>query len=169
MKKTLASSFIALAVGTASITAAVPRHAWADHGPGVPIARYMPQSQDEAQIIKLIRTVGRGWETKNVDLIMSAYGRDALQRAWNNPEIMIDYGGIRAEAIGAFRDPKVGVIRFEDWIHRIYIVNNSAVVEINEKFHGWGGDHYYRDFWMFARQGGKWQLVRYDYEPQPPF
>jgi len=169
MRRRLGGRFFALIVGTTFAVAVPINQVRADHGPGVPIARYMPQSQDEAQILKLIRTVARGWETKNVDLIMSAYSRDALQRAWNNPEIMIDYAGIRAEAIGAFRDPKVGVIRFEDWIHRIYIVNNSAVVEINEKFHGWGRDHYYRDFWMFARRGGKWQLVRYDYEPQPPF
>jgi hypothetical protein len=142
---------------------------WADHGAGVPIARYTSRNKDEAEIVRLIRTVGQGWEHKDVDLIMSAYGPDALQRAWNNPTVMIDYAGIRAEALGAFRDPKVGRIRFEDWIHRIYIVNNSAVVEINQKFHGWGNDHYYRDFWMFARRNGQWWLVRYDYESQPPF
>lgn len=169
MRRRLGGRFFALIVGITFAVGVAINYVKADQGPGVPIARYMPQTQDEAQIIELIRTVARGWETKNVDLIMSAYSRDALQRAWNNPEIMIDYAGIRAEAIGAFRDAKVGVIRFEDWIHRIYIVNNSAVVEINEKFHGWGRDHYYRDFWMFARRGGKWQLVRYDYEPQPPF
>jgi hypothetical protein len=169
MRRRLGGRFFALIVGTTFAVAVPINQVRADHGPGVPITSYLPRSQDEAQILKLIRTVARGWETKNVDLIMSAYSRDALQRAWNNPEIMIDYAGIRAEAIGAFRDPKVGIIRFEDWIHRIYIVNNSAVVEINEKFHGWGSDHYYRDFWMFARRGGKWQLVRYDYEPQPPF
>src|SRR5215467_9367429 len=73
------------------------------------------------------------------------------------------------EALGAFRDPKIGRVQFDDWIHRIYIVNSSAVVEINQRFHGWGGDHYYRDFWMFARRQGRWQLVRYDYEPQSPF
>jgi hypothetical protein len=142
---------------------------WADHGAGVPIAQYASRNQDEAEIVRLIRTVGQGWERKDIDLIMSAYGPDALQRAWNNPGVMIDYAGIRAEALGAFRDPKVGQIRFEDWIHRIYIVNNSAVIEINQKFHGWGGDHYYRDFWMFARRSGRWWLVRYDYEPQAPF
>jgi hypothetical protein len=60
-------------------------------------------------------------------------------------------------------------VRFEDWIHRIYIVNGSALVEINQKFHGWGRDHYYRDFWMFARRDGRWRLIRYDYEPQSPF
>ncbi len=128
--------------------------AWADHGAGVPIAQYAPRNQDETEIVRLIRTVGQGWERKDIDLVMSAYGPDALQRAWNNPTAMIDYAGIRAEALGAFRDPKVGQIRF---------------VEINQKFHGWGGDHYYRDFWMFARRGGRWSLVRYDYEPQPPF
>jgi hypothetical protein len=142
---------------------------WADHGAGVPIARYTSRNKDEAEIVRLIRTVGQGWEHKDVDLIMSAYGPDALQRAWNNPTVMIDYAGSRAEALGAFRDPKVGRIRFEDWIHRIYIVNNSAVVEINQKFHGWGNDHYYRDFWMFTRRDGQWWLVRYDYESQPPF
>jgi hypothetical protein len=119
--------------------------------------------------MRLIRTVAQGWERKDVDLIMSAYGSEALQRAWNNPTVMIDYAGIRAEAIGAFHDPKAGQIRFEDWIHRIYIVNSSAIVEINQKFHGWGRDHYYRDFWIFARRGGRWWLVRYDYEPQAPF
>jgi len=143
--------------------------AWADHGAGVPIAQYTPGNQDETEIVRLIRTVGQGWERKDIELVMSAYAPDALQRAWNKPTVMIDYAGIRAEALGAFRDPKVGQIRFEDWIHRIYIVNNSAVVEINQKFHGWGGDHYYRDFWMFARRDGRWWLVRYDYEPQPPF
>ncbi|MGH7847873.1 MAG: hypothetical protein ACREQW_22245 [Candidatus Binatia bacterium] len=143
--------------------------AWADHGAGVPIAQYAPRNQNETEIVRLIRTVGQGWERKDIDQVMSAYGPDALQRAWNNPSVMIDYAGIRAEALGAFRDPKVGQIRFEDWIHRIYIVNNSALVEINQKFHGWGGDHYYRDFWMFGRRDRRWWLVRYDYEPQPPF
>jgi hypothetical protein len=141
----------------------------AEHGAGVPIAQYASRNQDEAEIVRLIRTVGQGWERRDVNLVMSAYAPDALQRAWNNPKVMIDYNGIRAEALGAFRDPKVGEIRFEDWIHRIYIVNNSAVVEINQKFHGWGGNLYYRDFWMFARREGRWWLVRYDYEPQPPF
>jgi len=169
MHKKLVFNTAAFAIGITFAFAVAVDYGRADHGPGVPIARYMPQSQDEAQIIKLIRTVARGWAMKDVDLIMSAYGQDALQRSWDNSNIMIDHAGIRAEAIGAFRDPRVGVIRFEDWIHHIYIVNNSAVVEINEKFHGWGRDHYYRDFWMFARRGGKWRLVRYDYEPQPPF
>jgi hypothetical protein len=141
----------------------------ADHGTGVPIAQYAPRNQNEAAIVRLIRTVGQGWEGRNIDQVMSAYGAAALQRAWNNPTVMIDYAGIRAEALGAFRDPKIGRIRFEDWIHQIYIVNTSAIVEINQKFHGWGTDHYYRDFWMFARRGGRWWLVRYDYEPQPPF
>lgn len=143
--------------------------AWGDHGAGVPIAQYTSRNQDEMEIVRLIRTVGQGWERRDIDLVMSAYAPDAVQRAWNNPAVVIDHAGIRAEALGAFRDPKVGQIRFEDWIHRIYIVNNSAVVEINQKFHGWGADHYYRDFWMFARRGGQWWLVRYDYEPQPPF
>jgi hypothetical protein len=143
--------------------------AWADHGIGVPITRYAARNQNEVEIVRLIRTVGQGWERKDIDLVMSAYGPDAVQRAWNNAAVMIDYTGIRAEALGAFRDPNVGQLRFEDWIHRIYIVNNSAVVEINQKFHGWGGDHYYRDFWMFARRDGRWSLVRYDYESQAPF
>ncbi|HWP59788.1 MAG TPA: hypothetical protein VNL14_17990 [Candidatus Acidoferrales bacterium] len=142
---------------------------WADHGIGVPIAQYAPRNQNEAEIVRLIRNVGQGWERKDIEQVMSAYGAEALQRAWNNPAVMIDYAGIRAEALGAFRDPKVDQIRFEDWIHRIYIVNNSALAEINQKFHGWGSDHYYRDFWMFARRDGRWWLVRYDYEPQPPF
>ena len=141
----------------------------ADHGPGVFVGRYAPRDKNEAAIIKLIRTVAEGWETRNVDRIMSAYGLDAVQRAWNNPDVMLNYEGIKAEALGAFHDPKLGQVRFEDWIHRIYIVNASAVVEINQRFHGWGHDHYYRDFWMFARREGRWQLVRYDYEPQPPF
>ena len=169
MKKGLAFKCIALAIGIIATIVAASTSIRADHGPGVPIAKYMPQNQDEAEIIGLIRTVARGWERKDVDLIMSAYGSEAVQRSWNNSDIMLDYAGIRAEAIGAFRDPKVGVIRFEDWIHRIYIVNNSAVVEINQKFHGWGRDHYYRDFWLFTRRGGRWRLVRYDYEPQRPF
>jgi hypothetical protein len=64
---------------------------------------------------------------------------------------------------------QLGRVEFDDRIHRIYIVNGSALVEINQRFHGWGRDHYYRDFWMFARRDGRWWLVRYDYEPQPPF
>ncbi|MGH7319371.1 MAG: hypothetical protein ACRELA_07060 [Candidatus Rokuibacteriota bacterium] len=142
---------------------------WADHGSGVPIREYRPRSDDEAAIVRLIHTVAEGWERKDVDLITSAYAPDALQRAWNEPTRMVDVAGIRAEALGAFADPGLGRVRFDDWIHRIYIVNASALVEINQKFHGWGRDHYYRDFWMFARRGGRWWLVRYDYEPQPPF
>jgi ketosteroid isomerase-like protein len=142
---------------------------WADHGPGLPIARYVPRNADEAAIMQLIRTVARGWEAKDADVIMSAYAPDALQRAWNDPARMIGVSEIRAEALGAFRDPALGRVRFEDWIHRVYVVNASALVEINQKFHGWGRDHYYRDFWMFARRDGRWWLVRYDYEPQPPF
>jgi hypothetical protein len=141
----------------------------ADHGPGVFVGHYVAQNKDEAAIIDLIRTVAQGWERKDIDRIMSAYAPDAVQRAWNNPNVMINYEGIKAEALGAFSDPKLGQVRFEDWIHRIYIVNTSAIVEINQRFHGWSRDHYYRDFWMFARREGKWQLVRYDYEPQPPF
>lgn len=143
--------------------------AWADHGPGVPIRRYAPRNADEAAIVRLIRTVGEGWERKDVDLLASAYAPDAVQRAWNDPARMIDLAGIRAEALGAFRDPNLGTVRFDDWVHRITIVNASALVEINQKFHGWGRDHYYRDFWMFARRHGRWWLLRYDYEPQPPF
>ena len=120
----------------------------ADHGPGIPISHYVPRNKDEAAIVNLIRTVGEGWERRNADQIMSAYAPDAMQRAWDNPNVMINYEGVRAEALGAFRDPKLGEVRFEDWIHRIYIVNNSAVVEINQRFHGWGRDHYYRDFWF---------------------
>lgn len=60
-------------------------------------------------------------------------------------------------------------MQFHDWIHRIYIVNGSALVAINQKFHGWGRDHYYRDFWMLARRDGRWWLMRYDYESQTPF
>ena len=142
---------------------------WADHGPGVPIRQYVPRDPDEAAIVRLIRIVADGWERKDVDLILSAYASDALQRAWNDPARMIDVAGIRAEALGAFRDPTLGRVRFEDWVHRIYIVNASALVEINQKFHGWGRDHYYRDFWMFARRAGRWWLIRYDYAPQPPF
>jgi Domain of unknown function (DUF4440) len=141
----------------------------ADHGPGVFVGHYVAQSKDEAAIIDLIRTVAQGWERKDINRIMSAYAPDAVQRAWNNPNVMINYEGIKAEALGAFSDPKLGQVRFEDWIHRIYIVNTSAIVEINQRFHGWSRDHYYRDFWMFARRDGKWQLMRYDYEPQPPF
>ena len=55
--------------------------AWADHGPGVPIAQYAPRNQNETEIVRLIRTVGQGWERRDVDLIMSAYAPDALQRA----------------------------------------------------------------------------------------
>jgi len=168
MKRLLPARMVKIAV-LSTLLMFGSKTAWADHGAGVPIAQYAPRNQNEAEIVRLIRTVGQGWEGRNIDLVMSAYAPDALQRAWNNPNVMIDYAGIRAEALGAFRDPKVGQIRFEDWIHRIYIVNNSAVVEINQKFHGWRGDHYYRDFWMFARRGERWALVRYDYEPQPPF
>jgi hypothetical protein len=104
-----------------------------------------------------------------VERILSAYAPDAVQRAWNEAARMIGVDGIRAEALGAFADPRLGPVRFEDWIHRIYIVNSSALVEINQKFHGWGRDHHYRDFWMFGRRDGRWWLVRYDYEVQPPF
>src|SRR5262249_39362745 len=111
-------------------------------------------------IIQLIRTVGEGWARKDVDHIMSAYGPDATQRAWNDPNVMIDYQGIRNEALGAFRDPKIGRVQFDDWIHRIYIVNSSAVVEINQNFRGGGGAIYYRFFGMLAARQGRWQLVR---------
>jgi len=142
---------------------------WADHGIGVPASRYVARNDDEAAIVRLIRTVGEGWERKDADRIMSAYAPDATQRAWDNPDVMLDYDGIRSEALGAFRDPAIGQVRFEDWIHRIYIVNHTAVVEINQRFHGWGRDHYYRDLWTFVRRQGQWRLFRFDYEPQPPF
>jgi hypothetical protein len=153
---------------TLGLAVACPR-AWADHGPGVPIRQYAPRTGDEAAIVRLILTVADGWERKEVDHIMSAYAADAVQRAWNEPTRMVGVAGIRAEALGAFADPRLGRVRFDDWIHRIYIVNASALVEINQRFHGWGRDHYYRDFWMFARRDGRWWLIRYDYEPQPPF
>jgi len=143
--------------------------AGADHGPGVPIRSYRPRNADEAAILGLIRTVAEGWEQKDVERILSVYAPGAEQRAWNEAARMVGVDGIRAEALGAFADPRLGRVRFEDWIHRIYIVNTSALVEINQKFHGWGRDHYYRDFWMFSRQDGRWWLVRYDYEPQAPF
>lgn len=142
---------------------------WADHGSGTSVSTYAPRNPDEAAIVRLIRTVGEGWERRDVELLMSAYAPDALQRAWNDPSRMVDVGGIRAEALGAFGDPALGQVRFQDWVHRIYVVNGSALVEINQKFHGWGRDHYYRDFWMFTRRDGRWWLARYDYEPQPPF
>jgi hypothetical protein len=140
-----------------------------DHGAGVLVRDYMPRNDAEAAIVRLVRTVTEGWERKDVDLILSAYAHDAVQRAGHEPGRMIDRAGIRAEALGAFADAKLGAVRFEDWIHRIYIVNSSALLEINQKFHGWGRDHYYRDFWMFARREGRWRLIRVDYEPQPPF
>lgn len=143
--------------------------AGADHGIGMLASDYVPRNEDEAAIVRLIRTVGEGWERKDVDQIMSAYAPDATQRAWDNPDVMRDYEGIRNEALGAFRDPDLGEVRFDDWIHRIYIANNTAAVEINQRFHGWSRDHYYRDVWMFVRRKGKWVLFRYDYEPQPPF
>ena len=148
---------------------APPSRGWADHGPGIPAHKYVPRNVDETEIIRLIRTVADGWVHKNADLILSAYAPDAVQRAWNEPTRMIGVDGIRSEALGAFADPGLGRVRFDDWIHRIYIVNTSAIVEINQRFHGWGRDHYYRDFWMFARRDGRWWMVRYDYEPQPPF
>jgi hypothetical protein len=141
----------------------------AEHTTGVPVRDYVPKGRDEAAIVRLVRTVAEGWERRNVEQILSAYAPDAVQRAWNEPARMIDVAGIRAEALGAFADPRLGRVEFDDRIHRIYIVNNSALVEINQRFHGWGRDHYYRDFWMFARRDGRWWLVRYDYEPQPPF
>jgi hypothetical protein len=64
---------------------------------------------------------------------------------------MIDVAGVRAEALGAFADPRLGRVEFGDRIHRIYIVNN----EINQRFHGRGRDHYYRDFWVLARRDGR--------------
>lgn len=143
--------------------------AGADHGIGVLVSEYVPRNEDEAAIVRLIRTVGEGWEGKDVDQMMSAYAPDATQRAWDNPDVMRDYEGIRNEALGAFRDPGLGEVRFDDWIHRIYIVNNTAAVEINQRFRGWSRDHYYRDVWMFVRREGTWLLFRYDYEPQPPF
>lgn len=146
-----------------------PAPAWPDHGIGVLAARYAPRNQNEAAIVHLIRTVGEGWERKDVDQIMSAYAPDATQRAWDDPAVMLDVEGVRREALGAFRDPAIGHVRFEDWIHRIHIVNATAAVEINQRFHGWGRDHYYRDLWTFVRRGGRWWLFRYDYEPQPPF
>lgn len=160
---------IRIAVLLAAGAIVVVGPAWAEHGPGVPVREYLPHNADEAALVRLIRTVAEGWEAKNVELILSAYAPDALQRAWNDPKRMLDRAGIRAEALGAFADPQLGHVRFEDRIHRIYIVNTSALVEINEKFHGWGRDHYYRDFWMFARRGSRWWLLRYDYEPQVPF
>jgi len=163
----------ALGIAVAALVlAGVPlatRTAVADHGPGVPIGEYVPRNADERAIIRLIRMVAEGWERRDVDLLTSAYAPDTVQRAWNDPTRMIDRDGIRAEASGAFRDPQLGPVRFQDWIHRIYIVNASALVEINQKFRGWGRDHYYRDFWLFARRDGRWWLLRYDYEPQPPF
>jgi hypothetical protein len=143
--------------------------AGADHGIGILASGYVPRNADEAAIVRLIRTVGEGWERKDVDQIMSAYAPDATQRAWDNPDVMRDYAGIRNEALGAFRDPDLGAVRFTDWIHRIYIVNNTAAVEINQRFHGWSRDHYYRDVWIFVRREGSWLLFRYDYEAQPPF
>jgi Domain of unknown function (DUF4440) len=141
----------------------------ADHTTGVRARDYVPRSRDEAAIVRLVRAVGEGWERKDVDQILSAYAPDAVQRAWNDPARMIDVAGIRAEALGAFADRTLGRVEFDDRIHRIYVVNGSALVEINQRFHGWGRDHYYRDFWMFARRDGRWWLVRYDYEPQPAF
>jgi hypothetical protein len=141
----------------------------AEHAPGVLVRDYVPRNGDEAAIVRLVRTVGEGWERRDIEQILSAYAPDAVQRAWNDPTRMIDVAGVRAEALGAFADPRLGPVEFDDRIHRIYIVNNSALVEINQRFHGWGRDHYYRDFWMFARRDGRWWLVRYDYEPQPPF
>jgi hypothetical protein len=96
--------------------------------------------------MRLIRTVAEGWEQKDVERVLPANTLDAVQRAWNEATRMIGVDGIRAEALGAFADPRLGPIRFEDWIHRIYIVNSSVLVEINQKFHEWGRDHYYRDF-----------------------
>lgn len=167
------------ALGFLVVAIAVPVGAWADHGTclrasphrqvGVPIGAYQPRNADEAEIVRLIRTVARGWETKDIDLVMSAYGPAAVQRAWDNPDRMIDRDGIRAEALGAFRDPRGGSFRFNDWIHRIYIVNSSALVEIHENFRGWGTDFYYRDFWVFGKRDGHWELLRYDYQPTTPW
>jgi Putative lumazine-binding len=158
------------ALGVAVIVGAIGMNdGRAEHGPGVRVRDYAPRGRDEAAIIRLIRTVTEGWERRDAKKILSAYAPDAVQRAWNEPARMIDVAGIRAEALGAFADPRLGRVEFDDRIHRIYVVNNSAVVEINQRFHGWGRDHYYRDFWMFARRDGRWWLVRYDYEPQPPF
>jgi hypothetical protein len=162
-------AFVAALVTALILGAAAMDGVSAEHGIGVRARDYAPRDRDEAAIVRLIRTVGEGWERKDIDQILSAYAPDAVQKAWNEPARMIDVAGIRAEALGAFADPNLGRVEFDDRIHRIYIVNNSAVVEINQRFHGWGRNHYYRDFWMFARRDGRWWLVRYDYEPQPPF
>src|SRR5262245_23060223 len=74
----------------------------ADHGAGIPVSAYATRTRDEAEIVRLIGTVAAGWESKNVDLILSAYALDAVQRAWNDPATMIGVGGIRGEALGAF-------------------------------------------------------------------
>lgn len=53
----------------------------ADHGAVIPVRDYVPRTRDEAEIVRLIRTVAAGWQRKNVDLILSAYAADAVQRA----------------------------------------------------------------------------------------
>ncbi len=164
MRGVAAISAVAILIVTLAV---IPT--FGDHGAGILVRDYVPENSAEAAILRLVRTVAEGWERKDVDLVLSAYAPDAVQRAWNEPGRIIDVAGVRAEALGAFADPKLGAVRFEDRIHRIYIVNSSALLEINQKFHGWGRDHYYRDFWMFARREGRWWLIRYDYEPQPPF
>lgn len=113
----------------------------AEHATGVRVRDYVPKGRDEAAIIRLTRTVAEGWEQRDVERILSAYAPDAVQRAWNEPARMIDIAGIRAEALGAFADPRLGRVEFDDRIHRIYVVNNSALIEINQRFHGWGRDH----------------------------
>lgn len=140
---------------------------FAEHGLGVPVGQYRPRNADEAAIVALIRTVGAGWEQRAPDQILSAYAREATQRAWDDPARSIDRAGIRAEAEGAFRDPGLGAVRFRDRIHRITIVNATAAVEINQSFYGWGTEFLYRDLWVFLKRQGRWELIRYDYEPRP--
>jgi hypothetical protein len=65
---------------------------------------YVPRNEAEAAIARLVRTVGRRWERKDVNLILSPYAHDLVQRSWHEPERMIDRAGIRAEAVGTFAD-----------------------------------------------------------------
>ena len=59
-----------------------------DHGAGVLLRDYTPRNDAEAANLRVVRTVAEGWERRDVELILSAYAPDAVQRAWHEPDRM---------------------------------------------------------------------------------